>query len=91
MTDLTLHVFGSNTVGTGLKNVQKKPQWHSARTRNHADGLALTRIIRDTNNLILSLRDGLSASEREHQRHVEERKTILGSRMQNVRSVVDSP
>lgn len=86
MTDLMLHVLGSNTVGKGLKDVQKKPQWHSARTRNHSDGLALTRIFRDTNNLILSLRDGLCASERENRRRVEERKTILASRMHNVSS-----
>lgn len=45
----------------------------------------LTRVIRDASNILLSLRDGMTESEREGRRRVEERMQILAARMQNVR------
>ena len=49
----------------------------------------LARIIRDTGNLVLSWRDGLTESEREDKVRVEERIQILAARMQNVREPLD--
>lgn len=46
----------------------------------------LAKIIRDTGNLVLSWRDGLTQSEREDKARVEERMQILAARMQNVRA-----
>ncbi|OIW22695.1 patatin-domain-containing protein, partial [Coniochaeta ligniaria NRRL 30616] len=47
----------------------------------------LSKIIRGTNNLILSLRDGLTESEREKRRLTAERKAILRARIQNARTM----
>src|SRR6188474_691423 len=44
----------------------------------------LSHTLRTANSLLLSLRDGLSAAEREHSKKVEERKQILALRMKNV-------
>jgi hypothetical protein len=84
MADLMLHVLDSRTVEGGNKGAQSKLQRQS-------NGFLFSRIIRETNNLILSLRDGLSVSERENRRHVEERKTILAARMHNVSSANRPP
>lgn len=45
----------------------------------------ISRAIKGANNLVLSLRDGLSEMERENRRKQEERKQILSLRMKNVR------
>lgn len=44
----------------------------------------LTRLLRYANNRVLSWRDGLSETEREVKRRIEERMQILAARMQNV-------
>ncbi|OLN96958.1 Lipase 4-like protein 1 [Colletotrichum chlorophyti] len=44
---------------------------------------SITRAIKGANNLVLSLRDGLSELERENRRKQEERKQILSVRMKN--------
>lgn len=56
----------------------------SSQKSRQSAGHPLTRIIRSTNNLVLSFRDGLAESEREERRRTEERKVILRARMQNV-------
>lgn len=45
---------------------------------------ALSRAVKSANSFVLSLRDGLTDQEREHQRKVEERRQILCLHMQNV-------
>lgn len=44
-----------------------------------------SRAIRDVSSLVLSWRDGMTESEREDKRRIEERMQILAARMQNVR------
>ncbi|KAK0724667.1 acyl transferase/acyl hydrolase/lysophospholipase [Lasiosphaeris hirsuta] len=95
MTDLFVHgppaIRVSNTSDSKLKlstqvstssfkKKQSKPQ-------KHVTFQPLTRIIRDTGNLVLSWRDGLTESEREDKRRVEERMQILAARMENATSL----
>jgi TAG lipase/steryl ester hydrolase/phospholipase A2/LPA acyltransferase len=54
--------------------------------RKQTAGYPLSKLIRGSHNLVLSLRDGLTESEREDHRRTEERKAILVARMQNVRA-----
>ncbi|KAK3319744.1 acyl transferase/acyl hydrolase/lysophospholipase [Cercophora scortea] len=54
------------------------------RTNKRVTIQPVSRIVRDVGNVFLSWRDGLSESEREHQRRTEERMQILAARMQNV-------
>lgn len=56
---------------------------HQCQPRNGALD-SISRAIRGANNLVLSLRDGLSELERENKRKQEERKQILSLRMKNV-------
>ncbi|KAK3690302.1 acyl transferase/acyl hydrolase/lysophospholipase [Podospora appendiculata] len=53
------------------------------RTQKRATIQPVSRIVRDVGNVFLSWRDGLTESEREHQRRTEERMQILAARMQN--------
>jgi len=61
------------------KKPAKKPQKKAALP-------PIARLIHDTSNLLLSLRDGLTESEREQKRRTEERMQILAARMHNVSS-----
>ncbi|KAK0716691.1 acyl transferase/acyl hydrolase/lysophospholipase [Apiosordaria backusii] len=49
----------------------------------------LTKIVRNASNLVLSWRDGLTESEREDKRRMEERMQILAARMHNATSLND--
>jgi len=64
----------------GASSGKKKPKQQKQVTFQ-----PLTKIIRNTGNLVLSWRDGLTESEREDKARVEERMQILAARMQNVR------
>ncbi|KAF9869658.1 patatin family [Colletotrichum karsti] len=76
----------SNTLGpsTSLKpsRASSIKKQHHSQPRNGAFD-SIFRAIRGANNLVLSLRDGLSELEREHKRKQEERKQILSLRMKN--------
>ncbi|KAK3346148.1 acyl transferase/acyl hydrolase/lysophospholipase [Lasiosphaeria hispida] len=61
---------------SSFKKKQQKPP-------KHVTFQPLTKIIRNTGNLVLSWRDGLTESEREDRRRVEERMQILAARMEN--------
>lgn len=57
--------------------------------QKHVAFQPLVKIIRDTGNLVLSWRDGLSESEREGKARMEERMQILAARMQNATTLAD--
>ncbi|KAF0325476.1 patatin family [Colletotrichum asianum] len=63
-------------------SIKKQPQ---SPPRNAAID-SISRAIRGANNLVLSLRDGLSELEQENKRKQEERKQILSLRMKNAES-----
>ncbi|KAH6667081.1 lipase [Plectosphaerella plurivora] len=63
-----------------LRHHQKPPC--AKPVQNPAVG-ALSRAVKSANSFVLSLRDGLTDQEREHQRKVEERRLVLCLHMQN--------
>ncbi|KAK0648910.1 acyl transferase/acyl hydrolase/lysophospholipase [Cercophora newfieldiana] len=88
MTDLLVQGPPAIRVTTGDGRV--KASTHCAPSAGKKQGAQkhvafqpLTKIIRDTGNLVLSWRDGLTESEREDKARVEERMQILAARMQN--------
>ncbi len=91
MTDLLVHGPPAIRVNSGGDG-KLRPSPHSSASslkkrshpQKHAEFQPLSKIIRDAGNLVLSLRDGLTESERESRRRNEERMQILAARMQNV-------
>ncbi|KAK5659194.1 hypothetical protein OQA88_1285 [Cercophora sp. LCS_1] len=89
MTDLLIH--GPSAIRAGpAPNGQLKASSHGIasakkklKPQKQVTFQPLARIIRDTGNLVLSWRDGLTESEREDKQRVEERMQILAARMQN--------
>ncbi|KAL2138271.1 hypothetical protein VTI28DRAFT_7170 [Corynascus sepedonium] len=84
MPDLLLH--GPRT--TGKLSSGAPPLLDPTKLRNKKKNvdhgpIGVSRLIQDVSNLALSLRDGLSASEREENRRKEERRQILIARMQH--------
>lgn len=68
----------------GKKHVDKSILCSSYSKQRLSVSNPLSNIIRGTNNLVLSLRDGLTESEREERSRTEERKAILKARILNV-------
>lgn len=83
MAGLVLHRLDTRPKD-GKKQVDQSLLCASSAKQRQSAANPLSRIIRGTNNLVLSLRDGLTESEREERRRTEERKVILRARMQNV-------
>ena len=87
MGDLVLHRLDTRP-SDGLKPVDQSMLCTvSSKQKQSGAGHPLSKIIRGTNSLVLSLRDGLTQSEREAHRRTEERKAILRARMQNVSDI----
>ncbi|KAK4223959.1 acyl transferase/acyl hydrolase/lysophospholipase [Podospora fimiseda] len=98
MTDLFVHGppgIRVNNVDDGkLKKTKKRPEplklkHKKSQTHMHAPTQPLSRILRHAGNLVLSWRDGLTESEREDKRRLEERMQILAARMHNATSMAD--
>jgi TAG lipase/steryl ester hydrolase/phospholipase A2/LPA acyltransferase len=83
MGDLVLHRLDTRSSG-GKRQFEKSLLCAPSPKQSQSAGHPLSRIIRGTNSLVLSLRDGLTEPEREERRRIEERKVILRARMQNV-------
>ncbi|KAH8906460.1 patatin-domain-containing protein [Coniochaeta sp. PMI_546] len=86
MADLVLHRLDTRS-SDGKKQVDQSLLCSLSSKQSQSAGHPLSRIIRGTNNLVLSLRDGLTESEREDRRRTEERKAILRARIQNARTM----
>jgi TAG lipase / steryl ester hydrolase / phospholipase A2 / LPA acyltransferase len=90
MTDLLVHgppAIRVTTAGDGRLKAQTPCAPSLGKRQEPQKRVAfqpLAKIIRDTGNLVLSWRDGLTESEREDKARVEERMQILAIRMQNV-------
>jgi len=81
--------------GSNPDNKPKASHQHTAsalkkkvRAQKHVTIQPLSRILRGASDYVLALRDGLTTSEREDQRRVEERMEYLAQRMQNVGCVL---
>ncbi|KAK3291902.1 acyl transferase/acyl hydrolase/lysophospholipase [Chaetomium fimeti] len=86
MPDLLVH--GSPRTPADVPPLQNVKIGRRRQTRGH--GLfQVTRLIQTASNLALSLRDGLTASDREEKRWKEERKQILAARMGEARTLKD--
>jgi hypothetical protein len=83
MGDLVLHRLDARS-GDGRKQGDQAMICASSSKLRQSSEHPLSRIIRGTNNLVLSLRDGLTESEREERRRTEEHKAILRARIQTV-------
>ncbi|KAL2165590.1 hypothetical protein VTG60DRAFT_4270 [Thermothelomyces hinnuleus] len=88
MPDLLLHeprTIQATTAGLGSATPPLLDPTKLRRKRKNAGHglLGTSRLVRNVGNLALSLRDGLTASEREEIRRKEERRQILIARMEN--------
>ncbi|KAB5584966.1 acyl transferase/acyl hydrolase/lysophospholipase [Coniochaeta sp. 2T2.1] len=86
MGDLVLHRLDTRPSDGRKPGDQTLICTSSSKSKQSTDHV-LSRIIRGTNNLVLSLRDGLTELEREERRRTEERKAILRARIQNARTM----
>ncbi|KAK4201714.1 putative lipase [Triangularia verruculosa] len=95
MTDLLVHgppiIQVDSGEDCGLKR-SKRPEPLRLKKKTphpHTSIPPLTKIVRNASNLVLSWRDGLTESEREDKRRLEERMQILAARMHNATSLQD--
>ncbi|KAB5578130.1 patatin-domain-containing protein [Coniochaeta sp. 2T2.1] len=86
MGDLVLHRLDTRPSDGRKHGDQTLICTSSSKSKQSTDHV-LSRIIRGTNNLVLSLRDGLTELEREERRRLEERMAILRARIQNARTM----
>ncbi|KAK4162383.1 putative lipase [Cladorrhinum sp. PSN259] len=97
MTDLFVHgppVIRVNNGDDGKlkpckKSEPQKLKHCKSQTHLHAPIQPLSKILRHAGNLVLSWKDGLTGSEREDKRRLEERMQILAARMHNATSMAE--
>lgn len=97
--DLILHMLpslrvsgGNGTVEGGNQTQSKTTVWPAKqklcqKPQRLVPAHPLSKVLRDINNIALSWWDGLTASEREERRRIDERRTILATRMHNARTM----
>lgn len=91
MSDLLVNLlptFRLTTLATPTKSSKRSPKEKARQAENVADVAVqpLSRAVKGLGDMLQTMRDGLTAEEREGRRRTEERRQILMLRMKNVSS-----